>query len=272
MTRPAHPERWRHALAVVVGAVCLVPVVTMVTGSLRAPGQVPSRTPRLIPSDPGLEAYRRAGELVDLWGQLRSSVVVVALAVPLTVLVASWAGFAIARAPSPWRGIGIAASAVALMVPATALLVGRAWLYRNAGVADTYAPLVAPALVGTSPFYVLVYAWAFSRLPRELWDAALLEGVGPLGAWRRVGMPLVRPVTAAVALLSLVVTWGDLLSPLVYLADPDRFTLPMGLRQLAALDRTDESVMLAAAVVATAPVVVAFLVVHRRFLRADPPV
>ena len=268
MTAGGHRDRWRHAPAVAVGLVALVPVVAMVAGSLRAPGQVPSRSLQLVPDEPGLEAYRRAGELVDLWGQLRSSVVVALVAVPLAVVVASWAGYAIARAPSPWRGVGIAASVLALMVPATALLVGRAWLYRTLGASDTYLPLVAPALLGTSPFYVLVYAWAFSRVPAELHDAARLEGLGPLGVWWRVAMPSVRPVTAAVAVLALVLTWGDLLGPLVYVTDPDRATLPVGLRQLAALDRTDESVLLAAAVVATLPVVAAFLLVHRRFLGA----
>lgn len=250
----------------VVGLVALVPVVAMVTGSLRPPGQVPPRSLQLLPDDPGLDAYRRAAELVSLAGQLVSSLIVVAFAVPLTVAVASAAGYAISQATPRVRAAAVAASVLALMVPTTALLVSRFTLFRLAGVTDTYVPLIAPALLGTSPFYVLLYAWSFGRLPAELLDAARLEGLGPFGVWRRVALPLVRPVTAAVALLSFVVTWGNLIEPLVYLSDPDLFTLPLGLRQLSALDRTDDSVLLAGAVVATVPVVAAFVVVHRRFL------
>jgi ABC-type glycerol-3-phosphate transport system permease component len=67
--------------------------------------------------------------------------------------------------------------------------------------------------MGTSPFYVLLYYWAFKRLPGELFEAARLEGLGPLAIWRRVAMPLVRPVTVAIAVLAFVFTWGNFLDP-----------------------------------------------------------
>ena len=109
------------------------------------------------------------GELAD----------VVAFAVPLTVLIASWAAFAMTRlsrrGPVPDR-----ASLVALMVPMTALLVPRFVIFRYLGMIDTYWPLIAPALMGTSPFYVLLFYWGFQRLPAELFEAARLEGLGPL--------------------------------------------------------------------------------------------
>ncbi len=128
---------------------------------------------------------------------------------------------------------------------------------------DTYVPLVAPALLGTSPLYVLLYAVAFRRLPRDLYDACALESLGPFATWRRVAMPLVAPVTAAVAILAFVVSWGSALEPLVYLFDPSLYTLPLGLRSLAVLDRSDYPVFLAGCVVATAPVLLAFLVAQR---------
>jgi ABC-type glycerol-3-phosphate transport system permease component len=130
-------------------------------------------------------------------------------------------------------------------------------------------PLVAPALLGLSPFYVLLYYWSFRRLPLELFEAARLEGMQPFSMWRRLAMPLVRPVTVAIGLLAFIVTWGNFLDPLIYLFDPELYTLPLGLRSLAALDRTNYPVFLAGAVVATAPVVVAFAVAQRYFLHED---
>ena len=79
-------------------------------------------------------------------------------------------------------------------------------------------------------------------------------------------MPLVKPVTVAVGVLAFLVSWGNVLDPLVYLFDPNLFTLPLGLRSLSTVDRTDTPVLLAGAVVATAPVVVVFLVAQRWFL------
>jgi multiple sugar transport system permease protein len=171
------------------------------------------------------------------------------------------------RLPRRWAGALVALSLVVLMIPLTALLVPRFVIFRHLGLIDTYAPLIAPALMGTSPFYVLLFYWAFKRLPGELFEAARLEGLGPLAIWRRVAMPLVRPVTVAVAVLAFVFTWSNFLDPLVYLFDPDKYTVPLGLRALASLDRTNYPLLMAGSVAATLPVVLAFLYVQRHFLQ-----
>jgi multiple sugar transport system permease protein len=235
----------------------------MVAGSLRPPGLPPPTSPQLLPDPLGFGSYGRAFELVDLGRYTLNSLLIVALVVPLTVLVASLAGFAVARLGGRASTVLVAVSVVALMIPTTALIVPRFTMYRVLGVTDTYVPLVAPALIATSPLYVLLYALAFRRLPRELYDACALESLGPFGTWRRVAMPLVAPVTAAVAILAFVVSWGSALEPLVYLFDPAIYTLPIGLRSLSVLDRLDYPVFLAGCVVATVPVLLAFLVAQR---------
>ena len=253
----------RACVASGITVLFVLPLVFMLSGSLRRPGLPPPQRPELLPDPVGLGSYGRAFELVDLARYTLNSLVVVALVVPLTVLVASWAGFAIARLPRRPARILVVASIVALMVPATALLVPRFALFRAVGLTDTWAPLVAPALLGTSPLYVLLYVHAFRRLPRDLYDACAIQALGPFAVWRRVAMPLVAPVTAAVAVLAFVVAWGNALDPLVYLFDPDLYTLPLGLRSLAELDRSQYPVFLAGCVVATAPVLAVFLVAQR---------
>ena len=114
---------------------------------------------------------------------------------------------------------------------------------------------------------MLLYYWGFKRVPPSLFEAARLEGLGPLAVWRRVAMPLVRPVTVAVAVLAFVVTWGNFLDPLIFLFDPEKFTVPLGLRALASLDRTNFPLLLAGSVAATLPVILAFLFVQRHFLQ-----
>jgi multiple sugar transport system permease protein len=240
----------------------------MVAGSLREPGRPPPRTPELLPSPFTPANYADAADLVDLGRATLNSLLVAALIVPVSVLVASWAGFALARLPRRLANAVIAASLVALMVPLTALLVPRFALYSALGVTDTYLPLVAPALIATSPFYVLVYWFAFRRLPRDLWDACSLEAMTPFATWRRVAMPLVRPVTAAVAALAFLTSWSNFLDPLIYLYRKELFTVPLALKSLAQLDPTNYPLLLAGAVLATVPVVAVFLVVQRWFLHA----
>jgi multiple sugar transport system permease protein len=253
--------------ALLVTLLFALPLVFMVTGSLRKAGLPPPRTPELLPSPLAFANYERAFELVDLARYALNSLIVVAAAVPLTIVVASWAGFAMSRLSRRSAGALIALSLVALMVPVTALLVPRFAIFRALGLTDTYWPLIAPALVGTSPFYVLLFYWSFRRLPQDLFDACRLEGLSPFAVWWRVAMPLVRPVTVAVALLAFVFTWGNFLDPLIYLFDQDKFTLPLGLKALAQLDRQNFPLLLAGAGAATAPVIAAFLYLQRYFLQ-----
>jgi multiple sugar transport system permease protein len=252
-----------------VAVIFLLPLWFMLSGSLREPGTAPPRSPELVPRPVSTESYAQAFELVDLGRYALNSLLVAAVTVPLAVLVASWAGFGLLLVAGRGRSILLGLSFAALMVPLTALLVPRFTLFRWLGLTDTWVPLVAPALLGLSPFYVLLFYWSFRRIPRELFDAALLEGMSPLRMWRRLAMPLVRPVTIAIALLAFIATWGNFLDPLIYLFDSDLYTLPLGLRSLAALDRTNYPILLAGAVVATAPVVAAFAVAQRYFLHED---
>jgi multiple sugar transport system permease protein len=264
---PRHERgRWRHLAAALVATVFLLPLVFMLTGSLRKAGLPPPRTPELVPDEPTLESYRRAFDLVDLARYTFNSALVVAIAVPLTVLFASWAGFAMARLPRRAGAWLVAGSLVSLMVPITALLVPRFAIFSWLGLTDTYVPLVAPALIGMSPFYVLLFYWGFRRIPSELFEACRLEGLSPFTVWRRIALPLARPVTVAVAVLAAVFTWSNFLDPLIYLFDEDNFTLPLGLRSLAQVDRQDFPLLLAGAVTATVPVIAAFVYVQRFFL------
>ena len=260
---------WRLPAAIALAVAFLLPLWFMVSGSLREPGTPPPRAPELVPRPISTTSYDQAFDLVDLARHTLNSLLVAALTVPLAVLVASLAGFAFLLVGGRARALLVGLSFAALMVPVTALLVPRFTLYRWLGLIDTWIPLVAPALLGLSPFYVLLFYWSFRRLPPELLEAARLEGMTPLSMWRRLAMPLVRPVTIAVALLAFIASWGNFLEPLVYLFDPDLYTLPLGLRSLEALDRTNYPVLLAGAVVATAPVVLAFVIAQRYFLHED---
>ena len=257
---------WRVLGAAAVVAVVAVPVVFLIAGSLRQPGLPPPLTPELVPDPVVFGNYERASDLVGLGRAALNSFLVAAIAAPLSVLVASWAGFALVLIGARTRTAILVASLLALMVPLTALLVPRFALYRSLGLVDTLVPLVAPALVATSPIYVLVFYVAFRRLPPELYEACRLEAASPFQIWRRIAMPLVRPVAVAVGLLAFVLSWGNFLDPLVYLHDRELFTLPLALRSLAQLDPTNYPLLLAGAVTATAPVLVVFLVAQRYFL------
>ncbi|HEX2051761.1 MAG TPA: carbohydrate ABC transporter permease [Actinomycetota bacterium] len=255
----------RTTAIVLLSASFLAPVVVMVLGSLRDPTLAPPRGLELVPARLRWANYRDVFAFAPLWTYMRNSVAVAVVAVPVTVLVASWAGFAIVRARPRVRRRLIAASVVALMVPTSALLVPRFVVFRWLGLLDSPWPLIAPALMATTPFYVLLFALVYARIPRSLFEAAEVDGLSPLQTWKRVAFPLGRPATFAVAVLAFVWHWSNFFDPLLYLSTPERFTLPLGLRMLGTLEPQLYPIMLAGAVVATGPAVIAFLLAQRAF-------
>ncbi len=257
----------RSVGALFVVLVFVPPLLLLVSGSLHRPGEPPKPTPDIVPSPLSTEGYALAFEWGGLWRAALNSVVVSAIAVPLSVLVASAAGFALTQVPGRARNAVIGASVVGLMVPAAALLVPKFAMFKWLNLTNTLAPLVAPALIGASPLYVLAFYLAFRAVPRDLYDACLIEDLSPARTWWRVAMPQVRPVTSAITALSFVLTWSNFLDPLVFVYDRDLFTLPVALRSLSTLDPTNFPVFLAGAVLATAPAIIVYALAQRRFLK-----
>ncbi|HVE63573.1 MAG TPA: carbohydrate ABC transporter permease [Mycobacteriales bacterium] len=257
----------RTAARLLVIVVFLLPIAFMVSGSLRRLGAPPPEGFELVPRDAGLGGYRGAADAVPLGRLLANSVAVVAVAVPMTVIVASWAGFALAQLPRRSRRLLVGAIVALLMVPLPMLWVARFVIYLRLGVLDTFVPLMAPALVATTPFTVLLAYRSFSRIPPEIWDAARLEGASALRTWWRVGLPMVTATTTAIAAVAFVFHWGNYLDALLYVQTPDRRTLPLGIGELAQLDPTELPVMLAGAVLLAVPALLVLLAVQRPLLQ-----
>jgi multiple sugar transport system permease protein len=179
------------------------------------------------------------------------------------VLSASLAGFAIALASPRFQRRLVIASVLLMLVPSTALWLTRFLLFKNLGLIDTYAALIIPAIAGTSPFYVLLFYWTFRRIAKEVFEAARLEGAGPWTLWLRIAMPLALPTIITVAILAFSFYWSDLSSPLLYLKSEEKYTLPVGLDALQQMDRSNWSLLMAAAVVMLLPVLLLFLILQR---------
>ncbi len=257
-------HRVTRALAIVVLVVLFsLPVAFMFAGALHAPGEPPADGFDLVPGELHWNNFRIVTTLVDLLGQMRNTIVVVLVAVPVTVLVASWAGFTIVTGSTRMRRILILVSVVALMVPVTALWVPRFVLFRWLGLVDTLWALMVPALMATSPFYVLIFALAYSRIPPSLFEAARVEGLSPFRTWFTVAWPLGRPAAFAVAMLAFVFHWSNFMDALLYLRSESTYTLALGLRSLQTFEVTLHPLMLAGAALATIPSLLAFLLGQR---------
>ena len=255
----------RQALGLFAAAVFLLPLLWMASASLRRPGLPPPRTIEWLPDPPSWSNYASVFELVPLAGFIGNSLLIVALAVPLTLVTASWAGLAIAQLHDPARQRLVVLAIMLMMVPATALWLTRFVVFRYLGLIDTLWALLAPAVMGSSPLFVLLFYWTFRRVPRQLFDAARVDGATTLQIWALVAMPLARPTIVTVAVLTFVLYWSDFVSPLLYLRSEARYTLPVGLQILQQMDKSNWPLLMAAAAIMTLPVVALFLLVQRHF-------
>jgi multiple sugar transport system permease protein len=254
-----------HFVAGGVALAFVVPGLWVLAASLRRPGAPPPRTVEWLPDPVAWSNYTLIFELVPLGRYLGNSLLVAGVAVPLTVVVASWAAFAMAQLPARPR-YALLAFAVALrMVPLPTLWLPRFLVFSELRLLDTFAALFAPAWMGSSPFFVLIYYWSFRRLPPALIECARLDGLGPLAIWARIAMPLSSPATVAVCVLTFVQYWSDFLSPLLYLKSEARYTIAVGLRVLQQLDATNWPLLMAGAVTMMLPVLALFVLVQRAF-------
>lgn len=268
--RPIRPSRllW-HILAIFLSALFLLPLASMLVGSLRLRG-APPRGIEWLPNPIAWENYINvfnSGEHgVELGLYALNTLVVELLAVPMTLLAASWAGFALEQLPSRQARRIITASLLLMLLPETALWVSRFILYKFAGLLDTPFALAAPSLLGTTPLYMLIFYWTYRRVPRETWEAAKLDGAGAFRIWWALGVPAARAAFAAVGILTFVYYWREFNEPLLYIQSSAKYTLSRGLAFLEQLDPTNWPLLMAGSVLITLPVVIVFLLTQSFFL------
>lgn len=253
-------------LMLVVALIFSAPLIWMIIFSLRAPGLPPPREIEWFPRPIAWQNYGDIFNIIPLGRYILNSLFLSLTAVLLTLLSASLAGFGMALLNPKPRRVLVILSIGMLMVPLTALWLTRFLLFSWLDWIDSYLALLAPAFMGSSSFFVLLYYWAFRRISSENFDAARLEGAPPLTIWRRIGLPQVVPTTTVVAVLTFIVYWNDFINPLLYLKSQKLYTLSVGLQQLQQLDRTNWPLLLAASVIMALPVILLFVVVQRRFL------
>ena len=246
-----------------VAGLFALPMWLLLAAPWRQPGLPPPLGLMLWPDQPSVQAFRDAFALVPLGRSLLNSAMVCALALPITLLTASWGGLALTLLSGRARAWLVGLLLLLSMVPLMAIWIPRFVMFKALGLVGSYAPLVAPALMGGSPIFVLLYFVAMRRIAPELLDAARMEGAGTLRLWWRVVMPQVKPTTIAIALLTVVLFWGNFIDPLVYLQRQEQLTAPPMLRALEQLGSTQWSVFLAGALVVSIPVVLAFLLAQR---------
>ncbi|MEW6403594.1 MAG: carbohydrate ABC transporter permease [Chloroflexota bacterium] len=258
-----------HVISLAVAGIFLLPLFWMVSASLRVSGLPPPRGIEWIPSPLTFSNYGRIFEILPFGRYVFNSVYISGVGVLLTLITASWAGLGMSLLGKRARLRLLIFSAVLQIIPITAVWLTRFLLFAWMGVSNSRFSLLAPALMGSSPLFVLLFYWTFRRVDRAVFETAELDGANLLQVWWHVALPLARSALMAVGMLSFLYYWNDFINPLLYLRSQSLFTLPLGLLQLQEMDKTNWPLLMAASVVMTAPAVIVFSVLQRALMGWD---
>jgi multiple sugar transport system permease protein len=254
-----------HALLLLGAVVMLYPLLWLASSSLK-PAELIFSDPSLWPKRIDLSNYTRGWEGVALpFSQFfRNSFIVAGGAVVGNLLACSMAAYAFARLNFRFKRFWFALMLGTIMLPAHATLIPQYILFLNFGWINTFLPLIVPKFLATDSFFIFLMVQFIRSIPRELDEAASIDGCGFFGIYGRIILPLMAPALVTTAIFTFIWTYEDFLLPLVYLSDMNLYTVPQGLRLFMA--STGESAwgpLMAMSLVSLVPVFVIFLVFQR---------
>jgi len=259
----------KHVLLIAASLLMIYPVVWLLVSSLR-PTEVIFRTPGLWLNDVFLDNYTEGwNALANPFGHyLINSAIVVIGAIAGNLLSCSLAAYAFARLQFRLRTLWFTIMLTTIMLPIHVVVVPQYILFNKLGWVDTFIPLILPKFLATDAFFVFLMVQFIRGIPRELDEAARLDGCGHWQIFTRMILPLMTPALATTAIFTFIWTWSDYFTPLIYLTDPNSYTVPVALRSF--LDSTSGSnwgAMFAMSIVSLVPIFLAFLFGQRFLIR-----
>ena len=255
----------RTLLAVLVAAVVLLPLAWMVLVAFSPRAEVLAGDLRLWPADPTLDNFRRALESFPIGAWFGNSLAIALTVSLLTMLVSLLGGYAFAHLRFPGSSLLFLGAVATLMLPVQVIMVPLFRLVVDLGLYGSYWAVILPS--SASAFGIFLSRQFILAIPRELIEAARVDGAGNLRIFWSVVLPLCRPLLAVLFFMSLLQTWNDFAWPLIALQDNELFTLPIGLLFLQGQNSADYGATMAFALLTVLPMVLLFLVFQRYFVQ-----
>jgi multiple sugar transport system permease protein len=256
-----------HAVLMGLVVISILPLLYMVSTSLKPDGSEFEFPIRWIPNQVAWDNYPRSFNAVKTLTFIKNTMIISILSLIGELLTASLAAYGFARLRFPGRDVLFMLMLSTLMLPYFVTLIPLFVLFKTLGWINTLLPLIVPAYFGGSPLFIFLLRQTYLGLPRELDDAAKIDGAGFFRTWWSVLLPLTGPALATVTILSLVFHWNDFVAPLVYLNSQDNFTLALGVRLFRDQYRTFFNETMAYSTMMSLPILLVFFIFQKHFVR-----
>ncbi|QKQ76304.1 carbohydrate ABC transporter permease [Nostoc sp. TCL240-02] len=250
---------------VLLGAIALVmlfPLLWLVSTALKSPTEnILQSPPQLLPSQPTLDNFVSVWNSLPFGQYLYNSTLVSVLTVGLNLLFCALAAYPLARLSFVGRDWIFVAIVSTIMIPFQIVMIPLYILTVQLGLRNSYLGMIFPSLA--SAFGIFLLRQAFMSVPKEIEEAARMDGSSELGLWWHVMLPAVRPALVTLAIFVFIGAWSDFLWPLIVIQDENLYTLPLGVAKLAGTFSLDWRLVAAGSVIAIAPVLLLFLFLQR---------
>jgi multiple sugar transport system permease protein len=251
-------------------AIVLYPLVWLFFSTFK-PSSEFGQNPGLIPENPTVDNYFKVVEGIGgtpLWRFFANSLFIAVMAVIGTVLSSALAAYAFARIK--FRGVGILFAAMigTLLLPFHVIIIPQYIIFNKLELVDTYWPLILPKFLATEAFFVFLIVQFIRNIPRDMDEAARIDGAGHIRIFFSIILPLIKPALITSAIFTFIWTWNDFLGPLLYVNSPEKYPLPIALRLYNdATSTSDYGATVAVSFLALLPILI-FFIVFQRFLVA----
>ena len=267
--RPIWRSLVKHGALIGASFGMVYPILWMIAGSLRPQEEIFGGTTSIIPSQVTIEAYRDGwfGLQVSFGRFFANSLAIAVLSSIGNVVASSVVAFAFARLKFFGRDLWFALMLGTLMLPYEVTLIPQYVLFQRLGWVNTWLPLVVPKFLAVDSFFIFLIVQFFRQLPRELDEAAQIDGCSAWGIYWRIILPLSGPVLATAAIFSFIWTWEDFFGPLIYVSDMKLYTVQLGLSTFVDSSGTSSwNELFAMSVLSLVPVFLIFLFFQRTLI------
>lgn len=257
-----------HLVLLTLGLLWIYPFFWMASAAFKGERNIFAAPLRLLPAEPTLRNFGRAWTVAHFDRYLVNTLVITAGTVVLTLLIVTLAGYVIGRYDFAGRRPLVAILAASLFVPPGYIIVPLFEVARGLGLLNTYTGVIlAEAGSPQMGVFVLLAAGYFSRLPKELAEAAQIDGCGFFGTFRRVMLPLAAPIVVTICIMQTIFAWNSFLIPLVFtLSTPDLRPLSVGMYAFQGEFSQDWTATAAGGVIGIVPILIVFLLLQRYFI------
>lgn len=252
---------------VVSGAVAFAfPFYWLISTSLKPVDMIMADPPQWFPNPIAFSNFSELMAAAPVLNWVRNTVIVTVLGTIFFTTSSVLTAYGFARHPFPGSRVLFFLVLATMMMPGHVTIIPRFILFRELGWLDTLLPLIVPTLFG-SAFYIFLLRQFFLTIPRELDEAAELDGANTLQILWDILLPLARPAVVTVALFAFIDQWSDFFEPFIYLSSPNNLTLQVGLRWFSTQYGTQFHLMMAGSVLAMAPIVIVFFFAQKQFIQ-----